>query len=62
MKRSTTVCLLSSFALAVSLVGCATHAAAPQVSTETPAVTLAPLPETVTSFGAVTADGWLYAV
>src|SRR5262249_30844173 len=26
-----------------------------------PAAALAPLPETVTSFGAVTADGWLYA-
>ena len=35
------------------LSGCATH---PHVST-----TLAPLPETVTSFGAVTSDGWLYA-
>jgi Kelch motif len=35
------------------LSGCATHQ---PVSTK-----LAPLPETVTSFGAVTSDGWLYA-
>ena len=35
------------------LPGCATH---PPVNTA-----LAPLPESITSFGAVTADGWLYA-
>jgi hypothetical protein len=61
MKKSTLVCLLSSFALGLSLVGCATHTTAPQAAAEAPATTLAPLPETVTSFGAVTCDGWLYA-
>ena len=60
MKKTALACLLSSIALA-ALVGCATRTTAPRASTETPATTLAPLPETVTSFGAVTSDGWLYA-
>ena len=37
----------------VMLSGCVTH--------QSVKTSLAPLPETVTSFGAVTADGWLYA-
>jgi N-acetylneuraminic acid mutarotase len=59
MKHFSLVCLLSSLALA-SLVGCATHTRLPGALTEPPSDTLAPLPEPVTSFGAVTADGWLY--
>lgn len=39
--------------IAVLLAGCATQ--------QPVKTALAPLPETVTSFGAVTADGWLYA-
>jgi hypothetical protein len=46
---------VAAVATGISLLvgGCATR---PNVS-----ATLAPLPETVTSFGAVTSDGWLYA-
>src|SRR5580765_5627137 len=61
MKKSVSICLLSSWVVAASLLGCATQSSAPQVSAEIPATSLAPLPETVTSFGAVTTDGWLYA-
>jgi N-acetylneuraminic acid mutarotase len=45
----------------VSLAGCATQPHPAQVSAESPAASFAPLPETVTSFGAVTSDGYLYA-
>lgn len=61
MKKSTAICLFSSFALAAALVGCATHPPAQQTAVEAPAATLAPLPETVTSFGAATSGDYLYA-
>jgi N-acetylneuraminic acid mutarotase len=51
---------LSTLFLAIGLAGCASQRLAPH-SQETPASSLAPLPEAVTSFGAVTSDGWLYA-
>ncbi len=60
MKKSALNCLLSSFALAALSVGWATHKTGPRTSIAAPAATLAPLPEPVTSFGAVTSDGWLY--
>ena len=50
--------LLPLSALSLVLAGCATSE--PSTSAETPSASLAPLPETVTSFGAVTTDGWLY--
>lgn len=59
MIQSALFCSLSPITLA-ALVGCATHTTALRASTETPAAILAPLPEAVTSFGAVTSDGWLY--
>ncbi len=40
--------------------GCITPPTGPSSAAERPAAPLAPLPETVTSFGAVTCDGWLY--
>lgn len=61
MKKTATAGLLSSIAIASSLIGCATHNATQHASVEPPAKSLAPLPETVTSFGAVTSEGWLYA-
>lgn len=60
MNKLKLACLLSSLA-ATMLVGCATQTPAPRAAAESPATTLAALPETVTSFGAVTSDGWLYA-
>ena len=48
--------LLVRFAVIVSI-GAALSRGVTQPSVKTP---LAPLPETITSFGAVTADGWLY--
>lgn len=59
MKPTALVRLVPLLALAVSFGGAA-HAPAPHASTEAPATELAPLPEAVTSFGAVTSDGWLY--
>jgi len=61
MKKTTRIATISTLLLAAALAGCATHHPAPNVAAEAPATTLAPLPETVTSFGAVTSDGWLYA-
>ncbi len=61
MKKSTSISFLSLFVAVASFVGCATQPSAPQASAELPAASLAPLPETVPSFGAVTAGGWLYA-
>jgi len=46
--------------LAMLPIGCATSTSKPQASAEPPASSLAALPETVTSFGAATANGWLY--
>jgi N-acetylneuraminic acid mutarotase len=60
MKKSTSVYLASAIVLATSLIGCATSSTNKNASAEAPAAALAALPETVTSFGAVTADGWLY--
>ncbi|HTD65950.1 MAG TPA: hypothetical protein VK846_05400 [Candidatus Limnocylindria bacterium] len=61
MKKSALVSLLASLALAAALIGCATHTALPEISSAPISGPLAPLPERVTSFGAVTSDGWLYA-
>ncbi|MEO8427312.1 MAG: hypothetical protein ABI651_09400 [Verrucomicrobiota bacterium] len=61
MKKSISICLLSSLTFAASLPGCATQPSGGRASAEIPATSLAPLPETVTSFGAVTVSGWLYA-
>lgn len=60
MKKTTLICLLSSFAVTALFVGCVTSAPTRRAAVATPAATLAPLPEAVTSFGAVTSDGWLY--
>jgi N-acetylneuraminic acid mutarotase len=60
MKKTTSVCLVSSIAVAGLLIGCATHSTSKSSCVEAPATSLAPLPETITSFGAVTSDGWLY--
>lgn len=49
--------LLASLTLALVLGACSTS---PTSRSESPAATLAPMPEAVTSFGAVTTDGWLY--
>lgn len=61
MKPSLLLRPLAPLALVAFLIGCAARQPAQQASTETPATSLAPLPETVTSFGAVTSDGYLYA-
>ncbi len=52
LKTASLRLALAAAGLGAFLSGCATH---PPVNTA-----LAPLPETVTSFGAVTTDGWLY--
>jgi N-acetylneuraminic acid mutarotase len=52
MTPSKTSLLVSSIVLATLVTGCATS--------QPPKTTLAPLPEIVTSFGAVTAGDWLY--
>ena len=49
--------LFTSLAVALVLGACTTT---PTSRVESPAASLAPMPETVTSFGAVTTDGWLY--
>lgn len=49
--------LLTPLSLALLLGACATSTT---TRNESPAASLAPMPETVTSFGAVTSDGWLY--
>ncbi len=62
MKQLITKPFLLICISALALAGCATdqqrssHASLAAIKTD-----LAPLPETVTSFGAVTSDGWLYA-
>jgi hypothetical protein len=53
LKSFSTRCVAAALGLGAFWSGCATQ---PPVKTA-----LAPLPETVTSFGAVTAEGWLYA-
>jgi N-acetylneuraminic acid mutarotase len=55
------ILLLSTLATSALLAGCAAPRSGEQAAAEPPAASLAPLPETVTSFGAVTSDGWLYA-
>ncbi len=49
--------LFVSLTLALVLGACTTT---PTSRVESPAASLAPMPEAVTSFGAVTTDGWLY--
>ena len=49
--------LLTSLSVALLTGACATS---PTTRHESPAASLAPMPEAVTSFGAATADGWLY--
>lgn len=60
-KISASHCSLLSAVLVVLFASCAAPTATKQIAIESPTATLAPLPESVTSFGAVTADGWLYA-
>src|SRR6478736_7770086 len=48
----------SAISATLFLSGCATSSQSPSAAIKAP---LAPLPETVTSFGAVTAGDWLYA-
>jgi len=50
----------SLFAAAIVLAGCATSSTRREAAQAEPAATLAPMPEPVTSFGAVTAGDWLY--
>lgn len=62
MKSKPLILSCTPLAFALLLGACATRTAsipAPAV-TELPAAALAPLPEPVTSFAAVTHDGWLY--
>jgi hypothetical protein len=49
--------LFTSLSVALLAGACATS---PITRSESPAAALAPMPEAVTSFGAVTTDGWLY--
>lgn len=53
---------LAPLSLALLLGACATQQSTTSTSApvEAPATTLAPMPEAVTSFAAVTSDGWLY--
>src|SRR5687767_788013 len=44
----------------LALAGCATQSVSPRNAPAKTATSLAPLPEAVTSFGAVSHDGWLY--
>lgn len=61
MKTPTLFKHLLSLVLALSLGACATQPGSYSRATpEKPASSLAPLPEPVTSFAAVTDDGWLY--
>lgn len=53
--------LAASLATVVLGPGCATRPGVPEAAIDTPAAQLAPLPEMVTSFGAVTVGDWLYA-
>jgi N-acetylneuraminic acid mutarotase len=52
--------LLASLALTLFLAACAAPTARQDAATTQPAAVLAPMPEAVTSFGAVTESGWLY--
>jgi hypothetical protein len=60
MKISIAIPLVSMAALGAFLAGCATHPPGTALSAPAPAQVLAPMPEAVTSFGAVSRDGWLY--
>ncbi len=51
------ILLFTSLSVALLAGACATS---PTTRSESPAASLAPMPEAVTSFGAVTTDGWLY--
>ncbi len=52
--------LLPSFALALTTAACSGPSTWRNADVAQPATELAPMPEAVTSFGAVTDDGWLY--
>jgi N-acetylneuraminic acid mutarotase len=58
MNSRTLLCPL--LALPLILTACAAPSARRDASTAQPAAALAPMPEAVTSFGAVTDNGWLY--
>jgi N-acetylneuraminic acid mutarotase len=52
--------LIPSFALTLILIACSVPSTRRDTGAAQPAAALAPMPEAVTSFGAVTDDGWLY--
>lgn len=52
--------LIASLAFTLFLAACAAPTTRQGAATAKPATALASMPEAVTSFGAVTADGWLY--
>jgi hypothetical protein len=61
MNKLTFFPLLAGIALAGLLTGCKSRSPVQTTSSDAPASVLAPMPEGVTSFGAVTThDGWLY--